>query len=57
MGINKKPKKFCVLVGCENEAIDICNNCNIPVCEEHGKKTGQAYLCVNCIDYLKRLKV
>jgi len=51
---NKNRIKKCVFIGCDNKAIAYCNNCNIPVCEKHGKRIGNFVICMNCAEYLKR---
>lgn len=49
--------KTCVLMNCNRKAVGVCNNCRIPVCEIHSKKTNSAYICVNCLSFLKKLKL
>jgi len=48
-------KLKCVLKGCDKKAVGLCNNCRMPVCSIHGKKiNNRFYLCVNCINYMKK---
>jgi len=49
-------KKRCVLLDCSNEAVGVCNNCRIPVCNKHSRRLGQFFLCINCYGYTKKLR-
>jgi hypothetical protein len=49
--------KDCVLTGCNRKAVAFCNNCRIPICDMHSKRVNQAYVCVNCLGFLKKLKL
>jgi len=55
--IEEIKNKGCVLMDCDRKAVAFCNNCRIPVCDIHGKRMNNVYICINCFGYLKKAKL